>query len=247
MTVEGHVVVVTGAASGIGEATARALVASGANVVAIDRVKADLDGADVRCVDLADPTATARLVTDVVTTYGRIDALVNNAGIARHAAVTEIDLEEFDAMWAVNVRAVVQLTRDAMAAMARPQRGGGRIVNVVSTAGLAGQPGESAYCATKFAVRGFTEAAAEEGRLVGVHVTGIYPAGVRTAFWDDAVGDRSAFTGDRVWLAADDVATQIVAVLQLPHGIDMPVVVVRHQGDADLAGIQAKLDRVRRA
>jgi short-subunit dehydrogenase len=146
-------------------------------------------------------------------------------------------------MWAVNVRAVIQLTRDAMRVMS----GGGRIVNVVSTAGLAGQAGEAAYCATKFAVRGFTEAAAEEGRLTGVRVTGVYPAGVETGFWDDAVGDRSGFTGDKAWLTPGQVASQIVAVLRTPVDIDVPTLVIRHPGDVDLAGMAAKLERIRRA
>src|SRR5262245_51613980 len=150
MSVRDSVVVVTGAGSGIGAATARALADAGATVVGVDRAD----------VDLANTDATARVIPDVLDSYGRIDALVNDAGIARHAAVADIDLDELDAMWAVNVRAVVQLTRDAMLAMAPPRGNGGRIVNVVSTAGLAGQAGESAYCATKFAVRGFTEAAA---------------------------------------------------------------------------------------
>jgi NAD(P)-dependent dehydrogenase (short-subunit alcohol dehydrogenase family) len=243
----GSVVVVTGASSGIGAAVARALVESGATVVAVDRDPVSVDGVDALKVDLSDPSATATVVDDVVRAHGRIDGLVNNAGLARHAPVTEIDLADLDLMWAVNVRAVVQLTRDAMAAMAPPAGSGGRIVNVVSTAGLAGQPGESAYCATKFAVRGFTEGAAEEGRLLGVRVSGVYPAGVQTAFWDGAVSDRTAYTGDKQWLTPGDVAGQIVTLLALPLEVDVPHLVVRHAGDTDLAAIAAKLDLVRRS
>jgi NAD(P)-dependent dehydrogenase (short-subunit alcohol dehydrogenase family) len=243
----GAVALVTGASHGIGAAVASALVAAGAAVVSVDRAASTVAGVDAITCDLADVGATSKVVDDVVASHGRLDFLVNNAGLARHAAIAEIDLDEFDLMWAVNVRAVVQLTRDAMRVMAVPAGQGGRIVNVVSTAGLAGQPGESAYCATKFAVRGFTEAAAEEGRLSGVRVTGVYPAGVDTGFWDGAVGNRAGFTGNKAWLSPEQVAEQIVSVLRLPLDIDAPTLVIRHPGDADLAGMAAKLDRIRRS
>lgn len=243
----GDVVVVTGASRGIGAATARALVASGATVIGIDRDPIRHEDVKGIVVDLTDAAATSGVVASIVNEHGRIDGLVNNAGLARHGAVSDIDLREFDLMWAVNVRAVVQLTRDAMAAMAQPKGRGGRIVNIVSTAGLVGQPGESAYCATKFAVRGFTEAAAEEGRLVGVHVSGIYPAGVHTPFWDGAVRDPVDFTGDKRWLECSTVATQIVSLLTLPRDVEVPMLVVRHSGDVDRTAIAAKLDKVRRA
>ena len=246
-TLLGRVAVVTGASSGIGAAVARALVAAGATVVAIDRDPATVPGVDALAVDLTDAASVGVVVDDVLRWHGRLDFVVNNAGLARHAAVPEIDLGELDLMWAVNVRAVIQLTRDAMAAMAPPRGDGGRIVNVVSTAGLAGQPGESAYCATKFAVRGFTEAAGEEARATGVRVSGVYPAGVHTPFWQGAVGDPTGFTGDKDWLEPAVVAQQIVALLRLPLDVDVPTVVVRHPGDTDVAGIAAKLERIRRS
>lgn len=238
----GSTIVVTGAAQGIGAATAAALRGAGAIVVGVDREP--MDGVDISLLaDLSDADATSSVIARVWNETGRLDALVNNAGLARHAPVTEIDDAELELMWAVNVRATIALTRDAMRAMA--QRGG-RIVNVISTAGLQGQPGEAAYCATKAAVRGFTEAAAEEGRLVGVHVTGLYPAGVSTAFWDDAVGDRPGFTGTKSWLDPQAVAAQVLAVLALPPGVEIPSLVVRAAGDVDEGAVSRKLGLVRR-
>jgi NAD(P)-dependent dehydrogenase (short-subunit alcohol dehydrogenase family) len=242
---QGRTAVVTGAARGIGAATAEALRAEGVTVVGVDRERCT--GVDVSLeVDLSDPAQLETVIARVWSETGRLDALVNNAGLARHAPLTEIDLAELELMWAVNVRATIALTRDAMRAMARPAAAGGRIVNVISTAGLQGQPGESAYCATKAAVRGFTEAAAEEGRVVGVHVTGLYPAGVTTGFWDQAVGDRSAFTADKSWLDPSAVAAQVVAVLALPEGVEVPSLVVRQAGDVDAQGVTRKLGLVRR-
>jgi NADP-dependent 3-hydroxy acid dehydrogenase YdfG len=231
------VVIVTGAASGIGAATGALLAERGWTVVGVDR-----EPCGGLKVDLADPDQVATVVPAALEQHGRVDALVNNAGLARHGAVLDLDLADVDLMWAVNVRAVMQLTRDAMRAMTE----GGTVVNVVSTAGLRGEAGESAYCATKAAVRGFTEGAAEEGRAVGVRVTGVYPAGVQTAFWDGAVGDRSGFTGDKQWLTPSDVAREIVHVLETPQHVELHSVVVRHAGDTDVAGIRAKLEKVRR-
>jgi short-subunit dehydrogenase len=148
-------------------------------------------------------------------------------------------------MWAVNVRATVLLTREAFRVMS--SAGGGQVLNVVSTAGLRGEPGESAYCATKAAVRGFTEASAEEGRLHGIRVHGLYPAGVDTGFWTDATQDGPGVDPARVFLRPQDVADAVVAALSLPDHVHLPEVVVRALDDADTTRIAAKLEQFRSA
>jgi NAD(P)-dependent dehydrogenase (short-subunit alcohol dehydrogenase family) len=236
--------IVTGAGRGIGAAVAEALAADGAHVVGVDIEPA---GATENLrADLSDPRDAATVVPAALQRYGRLDFLVNNAGLARHSPAAEISLAELDLMWAVNARATIQLTRDAFKVMARPQGRGGQIVNVISTAGLAGQPGESAYCATKFAVRGFTEAVAEEGRPVGVRVHGIYPAGVATRFWNDAVPDPGGFIGAKEFLSPGDVAAAVRYLLSLPDDVDLPCLALRHVSDTDLDAIRAKLDSVSR-
>lgn len=240
----GRVGIVTGAGRGIGAAVAEALSAEGAKVVWVDLEPAV--GTDCLRVDLSDPRETATVVPAVLQRYGQLDFLVNNAGLARHSPAAEISLADLDQMWAVNARATIQLTRDALKVMGRPDGLGGQIVNVISTAGLGGQPGESAYCATKFAVRGFTEAAAEEGRLVGVRVHGLYPAGVTTHFWDDAVPDPGGFIGAKEFLSPDDLAAAVRHLLCLPEGIDLPCLVIRHVLDTNLDAIRAKLASVSR-
>lgn len=238
------VALVTGAAQGIGGATAAALSAAGANVVLVDRdgsvaEVARTTGGAAHVVDLADPERVEGLVSEVVRYHGGIDILVNNAGLARHNPIQEVTTEDIDLMWAVNARAVMILSRDAFRHMSG--NGGGQIVNVISTAGLRGGPGEAVYCATKAAVRGFTEGLAEEGRLHDVRVHGIYPAGVDTGFWDSATTEGPGVDASESFLTSDDVAGAILHALTRPAHMHVPEVVLRAVADADLAGIERKL------
>jgi 3-oxoacyl-[acyl-carrier protein] reductase len=239
----GSVVLVTGAARGIGRALVPALAAEGATVVPLDVDPAVHELPHAICVDLRDEAACLAAVRGMVDTHGRWDALVNNAGLGRHNPIGDIATADLDLMWQVNVRATILLTREAFRVMGAA--GGGQVLNVVSTAGLRGEPGESAYCATKAAVRGFTEAAAEEGRLHDIRVHGLYPAGVDTGFWAGATVDGPGVDTAAVFLTADDVAAAIVSALSLPAHVHVPELVVRAVRDADTARIAAKLDLFR--
>jgi NADP-dependent 3-hydroxy acid dehydrogenase YdfG len=235
--------VVTGAAAGIGAATASALARRGAEVVGFDVAPSvrDASWGEGVVVDVGDDAAVTGALAGVLARHGQLDVLVNNAGLARHAPVQQISTDDLDLMWHVNVRAVVILCRAAFRVMAT--RGGGQIVNVVSTAGLRGEPGESAYCATKFAVRGFTEAIAGEGRLCGVRVHGVFPGGVDTAFWSSASATplpREALDG---FLRPEDVAETIATVLSAPPHLQVGMAVVRSLHDADVDHIRARMAR----
>jgi NADP-dependent 3-hydroxy acid dehydrogenase YdfG len=244
-TLHGQVAVVTGAAAGIGAATASALARRDAEVIGFDVAPSVRDAhwgnGEGVIVDVGDDAAVTRALAGVVAEHGRLDILVNNAGLARHAPVQQITTGDLDLMWRVNVRAVIVLCREAFRAMA--SAGAGQIVNVVSTAGLRGEPGESAYCATKFAVRGFSEGIAEEGRLCGVRVHAIFPGGVDTAFWSTASATplpREALDG---FLRPEDVAEAIAAVLCAPPHLQVGTAVVRSLHDADLDHIRARMSR----
>jgi NAD(P)-dependent dehydrogenase (short-subunit alcohol dehydrogenase family) len=186
----GSVLLVTGASSGIGLATAVAAAQAGFTVVATvrdpDRAEA-LTGAaaaagvevDVRRLDVTDAESVARCVAGLLATYGRLDALVNNAGAA-HVSTVEIDsMDAIRATLEVNFFGVVAMSR---AAMPHLRASGGRLVTISSVGGIVGQPFNEAYCAAKFAVEGFMESLAPVAATVGVKVSVVEPGAVASSF-----------------------------------------------------------------
>ncbi|MFG1803842.1 SDR family NAD(P)-dependent oxidoreductase [Micromonospora carbonacea] len=189
--------VVTGAAGGIGAALADGLARRGADLVLLDRdadrlaaVAAALRAAhpgrrvDTVVVDLADAAATARAAEELRRRHPRLRLLVNNAGVALGGRFDQVTLDEFGWVVDVNFRAVVQLTHALLPALkAEP---GAHLVNVSSLFGLIAPAGQAAYSASKFAVRGFTEALRHELAGDGVGVTCVHPGGIRTRIAADA-------------------------------------------------------------
>ena len=187
----GGTAVVTGAASGIGRALAHDLAARGSNLVLVDRddrrltevvtaVRAARPTLDVRShvVDLSDTSAARQLGEALLADCPRITLLVNNAGIALGGRFDQVTLEEFDTVMRVNFQAPLVLTHTLLPALkASP---GSHLVNVSSLFGLIGPAGQSAYAASKFALRGLTEVLRHELPAVGVGVTAVHPGGVRT-------------------------------------------------------------------
>jgi short-subunit dehydrogenase len=185
----GGTAVVTGAASGIGAAVATELGRRGARLVLLDRdadrlvaVAAPL-GAETHVVDLADGAAVVAVGERVRAAHPRIRLLVNNAGIALGGRFDQVTLAQYDEVVDVNFRAVVRLTHTLLPALrAEP---GSHLVNVSSLFGLVAPAGQTAYAASKFAVRGFSEALRQE--LAGeVGVTTVHPGGIRTRIAESA-------------------------------------------------------------
>ncbi|WP_314149620.1 SDR family NAD(P)-dependent oxidoreductase [uncultured Leifsonia sp.] len=184
------VLLITGTSSGIGLATAVAAAHAGFQVVATMRdtgkagrlrsaaADAGVD-LDIQPLDVTDPGSVAACVDRIVGTYGRLDALLNNAG-AGHVGTIELEtLDEVRAVMEVNFFGVVAVTK-AVLPLLRESRG--RIVTVSSVGGVVGQPFNEAYCAAKFAVEGFLESLTPVAATLGVRVTVVEPGAVTTEF-----------------------------------------------------------------
>lgn len=194
-SLKGRVAVVTGAASGIGEALARALASRGASLAIsdirgqrLDGLAAELTAAGVEClarpVDVADPAAVQAFADEVEATYGRVDLVFNNAGVALIAGVEAAPLA--DAHWLMNINfwGVVHGCRAFVPALRRA--GGGHLINVSSIFAMVSMPSQAFYNASKAAVRGFSDALREELRGSGIHVLCVHPGGVKTRIAEDA-------------------------------------------------------------
>ena len=193
----GGLAVVTGAASGIGAALAAALAERGSNLVLVDRdadrlarVAGGIRAAhpvltvDTAVVDLADDAATDRFAEALAAEHPGTTLLVNNAGVALGGRFDQVTLDEFDWVMAVNFRSVVRLTHAMLPVLtAQP---GAHLVNVSSIFGIFAPAGQVAYSASKFAVRGFSEALRHELAENGVGVTVVHPGGIRTRIAESA-------------------------------------------------------------
>jgi short-subunit dehydrogenase len=200
-TLRDGVAVLTGAASGIGAALALDLARRGMHLALVDRNPAGLEqtaaqaraaGARVstHVLDVADAAATAALPAAVLAQHTRVTALVNNAGVAVGGLFKDVDVEDFDWLMSINFGATVRLTRAFLPLLAREDAA--QIVNVSSIFGIIAPPGQTAYCASKFAVRGFSESLRHELEASGssVGVTIVHPGGVRTAIASSARAPR---------------------------------------------------------
>jgi short-subunit dehydrogenase len=193
----GGTAVVTGAASGMGEQLAHQLAARGCHVVLVDRdaerlaavaaaVRAEQPDVtvDARVADLADTAAIADLVAGILADHPRITLLVNNAGVALAGRFDQITLEDYDWVTRINFVAPVTLTHHLLPTLlASP---GSHVVNLSSLFGLISPAGQSAYSASKFAIRGFSQALRAELLPRGVGVTTVHPGGIKTRIAETA-------------------------------------------------------------
>jgi NADP-dependent 3-hydroxy acid dehydrogenase YdfG len=236
----GNVIAITGASSGIGEATARLLAARGAALALgarrtdrLDALATELraDGASVvvTATDVVRREDLERLVASAESEFGRLDVLISNAGISTIGPVGDGDVDGWSAMIDVNLRGVLYGIAAAMPVFRR--QGSGHFVTTVSTAGLKIVPDMAVYAATKNAVRTVMEGLRQESRDGVVRTTSISPGFVRTEL-DGSITDptlraeiRSSM--DEFGLAPEAVARAIAFAIEQPHDVEIGDITIR--------------------
>jgi NAD(P)-dependent dehydrogenase (short-subunit alcohol dehydrogenase family) len=225
----GRTALVTGAASGIGAAVAAAFAAKGARVAVVDmnldaaRTQADgLPGAQAFACDVTDSASVEAAVREVLGSFGRIDILVNSAGIVDLAPAEDISLRAWQRTLDVNLTGSFLMAQAVGRAMIR--QGGGKIVNLASQAGSVAIDGHVAYCASKFAVIGMTKTLALEWGKHGITVNSISPTVVLTELgrkaWDGPKGEAmKALIPSGRFAEPDEIAA--AAVFLASSGADM--------------------------
>ena len=236
MTLAGKTAVVTGASSGIGEATARLLAREGCNVVLAARredrlnaLAADLgEGALAAPTDVTDPAACAALVARTVERFGSMEILVNNAGLGLYGSVAEGDPEDWRKMFDVNVLGVLYVTRAAVRQMLR--QGAGDLVFVSSLAGRRVPRADgTVYAATKHAVNAVAEGLRMDVHEKGIRVINVEPGLVRTEFPESSYPSADEYYAEKEYppLEAEDVAAAVVYALDQPPRVSVNEILVR--------------------
>lgn len=231
MKLENRVAIITGGGRGIGRATALAFAAEGADIVLAARTDGEISAVaeEVRALGkraLAIPTdvqhkaAVDAMVAQTLDTFGKVDILVNNAGVAIHNPISKIREEDWDVTMAVNLKGVFLCTQAVFGLMCEQQSG--HIVNVSSVSGKHGHVNGGAYCASKFAVVGFTETTNNEGRTHGVKASVVCPGPVDTKMRRDNHPDDVI---EHLTLPEDVAALILFLVTQPPRAHTLETVI----------------------
>jgi NADP-dependent 3-hydroxy acid dehydrogenase YdfG len=237
--IKDKVIVITGASSGLGEATARALSAQGAHIVLgarrqdrIQSLAAELTGSGGKAIamttDVADREQVRKLVDAAVQAYGRIDVMINNAGVMPQAPLERLRIDEWDRMIDVNLKGVLYGIAAALPHM--KQQKAGHFINVSSVAGHKVGPGFAVYAATKHAVRALSEGLRQEVKPYNIRTTVISPGVVATELPgsttepDTAERVRKAY---EIAIPADSFARAVVFAISQPDDMDVNEILFR--------------------
>jgi NAD(P)-dependent dehydrogenase (short-subunit alcohol dehydrogenase family) len=241
---DGEVALVTGASSGLGRAVAIELARAGADMALLARNEAELKrvatalrGESVRALplplDLADADAVLAAVERAIAELGRVDVLVNSAATDVPGPIEQLTSQDWDRVLAVNLRAPFLLSRAVFSRMR--EAGRGTIVNISSVAGRRGWANAAAYCASKFALTGFTQALHAEGKPHGIRACVIFPGAMATGWgaWHSArreAADREPESPTRS-LPPEDVAALIVWIASAPPELVLNEVIATPLGE----------------
>jgi len=238
--IEGKVVVITGASSGLGEAAARMLSAEGATVVLgarradriqslADELKKNGGKALALTTDVTDAVQVKKLVDTAVEIFGRVDVIINNAGLMPHSPLERLKIDDWNQMIDVNIKGVLYGIAAALPHM-KTQKAG-QIINVSSVAGHKVNPGGAVYSATKYAVRAISEGLRQEVKPYNIRTTVISPGAVATELPnsatepDVAAGLKKFY--DEMAIPADSFARAVVFAMSQPEEVDVNEILFR--------------------
>jgi NADP-dependent 3-hydroxy acid dehydrogenase YdfG len=236
--IQGKVVVVTGASSGLGEATVRRLAAQGAKLVLgarrIDRMQAlaeelKLGAGAAVATDVTDAAQVKALVDGAVASHGRIDVILNNAGLMPHSPLERVKIDDWDRMIDVNLKGVLYGIAAALPHMARQKSG--HIINVASVAAYKVRPGSAVYAATKAAVRMLSEGLRQEVKPYNIRTTVISPGAVQSelpqSITEAEIARGVAAFYEKYAIPADSFARMVAFAINQPDDVDVNEILFR--------------------
>ena len=241
-TLANKIVLITGASSGIGEATARALAKAGAVVVLgarrtdrLEHLTAEIEAAGgtaiYRSLDVTSREDVQAFADAALAAFGRIDVIVNNAGVMPLSPMAALKVDEWDRMIDVNIKGVLHGIAAVLPVMNR--QGAGQVINVSSIGGLAVSPTAAVYCATKFAVRAISDGLRQESDKI--RVTCVYPGVVESELANsitDPTAAEAMVAYRQIALKPEAIADTIVHVVGQPADIDTSEIVIRPTASA---------------
>jgi 3-oxoacyl-[acyl-carrier protein] reductase len=233
----GQVALVTGAGRGIGRSVALALADAGADLFLtartgdqLEEVAREIRGkgrrAEYRAADIASAAGVARAFDELVRHYGRLDVLVNNAGLGLGGPLMDFPEAGFDTLMAVNVKGLFLCCQRAMRLMVPAKRG--YIVNISSVVGFKGYPNQAAYAASKHAVMGITKSLAVEAQPSGIRVSAILPGGVDT----ELMGALRPDLDRAALMRPEDVADAVLFLLSLSPTAAVDEIYIRRRSSS---------------
>jgi NADP-dependent 3-hydroxy acid dehydrogenase YdfG len=228
MELNKKVAIVTGVSKGIGEALCKALLAEGCMVYGLGMNAPPIQDQNLQFIptDIRSFAAVESAIQTIVKQEQHVHILINNAGLGYFANVEDLPLEQWDQMFQTNINGMFYTCKLTVPVM--KQQGIGHIVNISSTAGLEGMPMVSGYCATKWAVKGFSESLWRELRDHKIKVTCVYPGSVKTDFFRNSPGIQA----HDYMLMPSDVAELILHALKAPDNC--------HQVNLEIRPLQPK-------
>lgn len=224
-------VVITGAGSGLGASLAIKYNEMGHHVSLIGRTKEKLEKVaesfgdsnySIYPLDISSAADVNKVFKEMADDIGPVDILVNNAGLGYFDLAENIKTDEIDQMIDINLKGTIYCSQAVLPSM--KERNAGSVINVISTAGVEGKVTESAYNASKFGVRGFTESLLKELKDTKIHVHGVYMGGMNTNFWGDELQDQN----DTGLMNPNDVADIILLNTAERQNMNIPQIIIKN-------------------